>query len=196
MAVDASHLYCRFGNDHNLDINLLMTEGDCPLRCRDTRFVRDAEESKLLNTLPGPAVIISASGMLTGGRILHHLKWRLPSPDNIVLMVGYQAEGTRGRLLLEGARSVRIHGETVPVRARIVQAHALSGHADQAEIVRWLSGFVRPPRRVFITHGEPRASQALAAAIRNELGWETVVPPINDSFDFTQTEAKHETQRS
>ncbi|MBI1800971.1 MAG: MBL fold metallo-hydrolase [Chloroflexi bacterium] len=184
MAVDASHLYCRFGDDHNLDINLLMTESDCPLRCRDTRFVRDAEESKHLNTLSGPAVIISASGMLTGGRILHHLKWRLPGGNNAVLFVGYQAEGTRGRLLLEGAKAIRIHGETVPVKARIIQAHALSGHADRAEILHWLSGSSRAPRRVFITHGEPRASQALAAAIHTELGWETEVPLMNDTFSF------------
>ncbi len=152
MAVEASHIYCRFGDDHNLDINLLMDEQTCPLRCQKTHFVRDVAASKALNIMPGPAMILSASGMCTGGRILHHLKWRLPDQRNVVLFVGYQAEGTRGRRLLEGAERVRIHGENIPVRARIVQAHALSGHADRDEILRWLSGFNQPPRQTFIVH--------------------------------------------
>jgi len=119
MAVDASHIYCEFGDDHNLDVNLLMDHRVCPLRCRDTHFVQDVEDSKRLNTMPGPAGIISASGMVTGGRILHHTKWRLPHARNAVLFVGYQAEGTRGRRLLNGAKRIRIHGQDVPVRARI-----------------------------------------------------------------------------
>lgn len=183
MAVDVSHIYCRFGDDHNLDINLLMDEKECPLQCRDTRFVRDVEESKMLNTRPGPAVIISASGMVNGGRIMHHLKWRLPDKRNALLFVGYQAEGTKGRLLLEGAKRIRIHGEEFPVRARIFQAHALSAHADRDEIMRWLGGFSRPPRRAFVVHGEPKSSQALAEYIRRHLGWETSVPGIGDVYE-------------
>lgn len=186
MAVDASQLYCRFGDDHNLNVNLLMDEARCPLRCPDTHFVRAAEESKRLNTLPGPAVILSASGMLAGGRILHHLKWRLPDPRNAVLFVGYQAAGTRGRLLLDGAEMIRLHGEKVPVGARLVQAHALSGHADRAELMRWLAGFRRAPSRVFITHGEPPASQALAQSVRKEFGWEATVPRQGDRCDLAE----------
>lgn len=175
MAVDATHIYCRFGDDHNLDVNLLMDDRLCPLRCPDTHFVRDVEESKQLNTHPGPAIIISASGMCTGGRIKHHLKWRLPDPRNVVLFVGYQAEGTRGRWLLNGAKSTRIHGEEFPVRARIASLHALSGHADHDELLRWLGGFERPPRQTFIVHGEPEASQALQADLE-ERGWRTIIP--------------------
>lgn len=184
MAVDVSHIYCRFGDDHNLDINLLMDENECPLRCRDTRFVRDVEESKQLNTRPGPAVIISASGMVNGGRIMHHLKWRLPDARNALLFVGYQAEGTKGRLLLEGAKRIRIHGEEFPVRARVFQAHAFSAHADRDEILRWLSGFSRPPRRVFVVHGEPKSSQALQEHIRERLGWDVSAPKTGDAYEI------------
>lgn len=175
MAVDATQLYCRFGYDHNLDVNLLMDDRLCPLRCPDTHFVRDVEESKQLNTHPGPAIIISASGMCTGGRIMHHLKWRLPDPRNVVLFVGYQAEGTRGRWLLNGAKSTRIHGEEFPVRARIASLHALSGHADHDELLRWLGGFERPPRQTFMVHGEPEASQSLQADL-GKRGWRTFIP--------------------
>lgn len=184
MAVDASHIYCRFGDDHNLDVNLLMDEKECPLRCRDTHFVRDVEESKLLNTRPGPVVIISASGMCNGGRIMHHLKWRLPDKRNAVLFVGYQAEGTRGRLLLEGAKRIRIHGEETPVRARIFQAHALSAHADRDELLRWLGGFEKPPRHTFVVHGEPKSSQAFQEHIRSRFGWEVSAPKIGDVHEI------------
>ncbi|MBI1793635.1 MAG: MBL fold metallo-hydrolase [Chloroflexi bacterium] len=184
MAVDVSHIYCRFGNDHNLDINLLMDQNECPLRCRDTRFVRDVEESKQLNTRAGPAVIISASGMVNGGRIMHHLKWRLPDKRNALLFVGYQAEGTKGRLLLEGAERIRIHGEEVPVRAHIFQAHALSAHADRDEILRWLGGFSRPPRRTFVVHGEPKSSQALQEHIRKRFGWEVSAPRTGEVHEI------------
>ncbi len=182
MAVEASHIYCRFGDDHNLDVNLLMDEHQCPLRCSTTHFVRDVEESKRLNTMPGPAIILSASGMCTGGRILHHLKWRLPDESNAVLFVGYQAEGSRGRRLLEGAQSIRIHGESIPVRAQIARVDALSGHADEAEILRWLSAFCQPPARTFIVHGELASAQALQRAIQQRLGWETAIPLQGDRW--------------
>ncbi len=181
MAVSASHIYCRFGDDHNLDVNLLMDERVCPLHCQQTHFVRDVEASKQLNTRLGPAIILSASGMCTGGRIKHHLKWRLPNPRNVVLFVGYQAEGTQGRWLLNGAKRVRIHGEEVPVRARIASLHALSGHADHDELLRWLAGFVRPPQTTFIVHGEPKASRALQADVERH-GWHTIIPLREQCF--------------
>ena len=185
MAVETSHIYCQYGDDHNLDVNLLMDEKECPLRCRDTHFVRDAEESKLLNTRPGPAVIISASGMCNGGRIMHHLKWRLPDKRNALLFVGYQAEGTTGRLLLSNARYVRIHGEMVPVGAHIFQAHALSAHADRDEILRWLGGFSKPPRHTFVVHGEPGGSLALQGAILDRLGWTVIAPRVGDVHEIS-----------
>jgi len=184
MAVDASHIYCKYGDDHNLDVNLLMDEYACPLRCEQTNFIRDVAESKILNTRPGPAIIISASGMCSGGRILHHLKWRLPDKRNSVLFVGYQAEGTRGRRLLEGAERIRIHGDEVSVKARIAQVQALSGHADQAELIRWLSGFSKAPSKVFITHGESTSSQELQNQIGKHLGWQAAIPSRGDSNEI------------
>ena len=136
MAFDVSHLYCKYGDDHNLDVNLLMDEGSCPLRCGETNFVQDVEESKLLNIRKGPAVILSASGMCTGGRILHHLKNRLPSRKNAVLFVGFQPESTRGQRLRDGAEKIRIHGKDVTVRAHIDNIDALSAHADRDELLK------------------------------------------------------------
>jgi metallo-beta-lactamase family protein len=176
MAIDATAIYCRFGDELNLSVNLLMDDEACPLRCRDTHFARTVHESKWLNDVPGPLVIISASGMCTGGRILHHLKHRLPDPRNTVLFVGYQAQGTRGRRLLEGAEEIRIHGMTVPVRAEIVQIDGLSAHGDASELLRWLSGFEAPPQQTFLVHGEPHASEALEKRIREQLGWATHRP--------------------
>jgi metallo-beta-lactamase family protein len=184
MAVETSHIYCRFGDDHNLDVNLLMNERECPLLCRDTRFVQDVEESKLLNTRPGPAIIISASGMCNGGRIMHHLKRRLPDKRNVVLFVGYQAQGTRGRQMLDGARKIRIHGTMIPVRARIMQAHALSAHADRDELLRWLSGFRRQPHHTFVVHGESNSSQALQQYIQQRFGWEATASRMGEVYEI------------
>src|SRR4029079_17986603 len=120
---------------------------------------QSVEDSKKLNTLPGPRVIISASGMATGGRIVHHLKKRLPDPKNIVLFVGFQAPGTRGRTMVQGAQEVRIHGGMIPVLAQIRQIDALSAHADRSELVRWAGTFSEhAPARVFLTHGEPESA--------------------------------------
>ncbi len=176
MAVEVSHIYCRFGDDHNLDINLLMNERECPLRCKDTNFVQSVGDSKALNQMRGPAIILSASGMCTGGRILHHLKWRLPDAGNAILFVGYQAEGTRGRLLLNGAERLKIHGESIAVKARIFQAEALSAHADRDELLRWLMQFKEPPQQTFIVHGEPESSLSLQDLIQQKIGWETIIP--------------------
>ncbi len=182
MAVKVSHIYCRFGDDHNLDINLLMDEQQCPLRCEETNFVTSVEESKRLNRMSGPAVVISASGMCTGGRILHHLKWRLPDKRNAVLFVGYQAEGSRGKRLLEGVEKIKIHGEYIPVRAQISRVDALSGHADENGILRWLSTFQNSPARTFLVHGEVKSAQALQSAIGEKLGWKTTIPVIGDQW--------------
>lgn len=176
MAVEVSHIYCRFGDDHNLDVSLLMNEQMCPLRCKDTNFVQSVEESKALNQRKGPAVILSASGMCTGGRILHHLKRRLTDSRNAILFVGYQAEGTRGRLLLNGAERLKIHGESIAVNARVYQAEALSAHADRDELLRWLMQFKEPPQQTFIVHGEPESSLSLQDLIQQKIGWETIIP--------------------
>jgi len=176
MATDATEIYCKYGDDHNLAVDLLRDGDNCPLRCPDIHFTRSVEESKRLNELPGPAIIMSASGMCEGGRIVHHLKQRLPDSRNIVLFVGFQAQGTRGHLLVNGAKTVRIHGEEIPVRARISPIESLSAHGDKDDLLRWLSGFSRPPRGSFMVHGEPEARSAFAAEVKKRLGWRVETP--------------------
>lgn len=171
MAIDVTEIYCRHPEDHNLDMKLLMDAKLCPLCCRQYHLVRTATESRALNARPGPMIVISASGMASGGRVLHHLKLRLPDERNTVLLPGFQAAGTRGRTLRDGGRSVRIHGELVPVRAEVVTVDGLSAHADQSELLRWLGGFENAPERVFVVHGESAPAEALATAIRSTLGW-------------------------
>jgi metallo-beta-lactamase family protein len=140
------------------------------------KTVSSTQESKELTASKNPAIIISASGMATGGRVLHHLKSILPDPKNTALLVGFQAEGTRGRRLLNGEKTLRIHGVEVPVNAQIERIDSMSAHADSQEIMRWLRGFGAPPRRTFLVHGEPEAMQALNRTIRKELGWNTHMP--------------------
>ena len=143
-----------------------------------TRFrtISTAAESKQLTQSKMPAIVISASGMATGGRVLHHLKAALPDARNTILFVGYQAAGTRGRQLVDGQKSVKIHGEIIPVQAGIELVESMSAHADANEILRWLGGFTRPPRQTFIVHGEPVAMDALSATIHAKLGWATMMP--------------------
>jgi len=136
----------------------------------------------MLNDAPGPIVIISASGMCEGGRILHHLKHRLPDPQNTVLFVGYQAQGSRGRALRDGAEQIRIHGQQVRVRARIEAIDGLSAHGDYHEILKWLSGFERAPKETLIVHGEPGAALSLKTRIKQQLDWSVQVPEYLDSM--------------
>ena len=138
--------------------------GADPLNCREVNFVRSAELSKTLNGMRYPMIVIASSGMATGGRILHHLAHRLPDSRNTVLFVGYQAEGTRGRSLLEGARQLKIHGQMVDVRAEIKMLGQFSAHADYSEILRWLGSFKQAPKGVFIVHGEPEPRKVLHRA--------------------------------
>ena len=123
-----------------------------------------------------PAIVISSSGMATGGRVLHHLKAALPDPRNAVLLVGFQAAGTRGRQLVDGAPAVKIHGQLIPVHARVEKIDSMSAHADSQEILRWLGGFKQAPRMTFLVHGEPVAMEALQASIKASLGWPTMLP--------------------
>jgi metallo-beta-lactamase family protein len=171
MAIDVTAIYARHPEDHDLDMRRLADAGTSPLATRHLRILRTPQESKSLNDLRGPAIIISASGMATGGRVLHHLIRRLPDPDATVLLVGYQAAGTRGRALQEGAKTIRIFNQEISVRARVVRLDGFSAHADQGELLRWLGGFSRPPRRTLCVHGEPQAADTFAALIRHRLGW-------------------------
>jgi metallo-beta-lactamase family protein len=147
--------------------------------------MRTREQSKRINNVHSPAIIISASGMATGGRVLHHLEQRLPDPKNCVLLAGFQAEGTRGRALEEGAKSIRMFGKDVPVRAEVVNLRQFSAHAGRSELLRWLSGMPAPPRQLFLVHGEPAAAQALASAVQTRLGWKVTLPKYLESFDLS-----------
>jgi metallo-beta-lactamase family protein len=165
MAIEVSEIYRRHPDELDRDAV------GAALEPAQTRRTRTPEESKRLNNLQGPAIIISASGMATGGRVLHHLTLRAPDPRTTILLVGFQAAGTRGRALAEGARELRIFGREVAVRARVESIDGLSAHADQSELLRWLGGFTAPPRQTYLIHGEPGGAERLAATIRERLGW-------------------------
>lgn len=170
MAVDASEIFCKFRSDH------LLSYEECKRTCAVATYIRSVEDSKRLSDSPIPKVIISASGMATGGRVLHHLKRFAPDQRSSILFAGYQAEGTRGAAMMSGARTIRIHGEDIPVVAEVRNIDALSAHADADEIVGWLRSARAAPRRTFVTHGEPRAARALQTRIAKELGWSCIVP--------------------
>src|SRR5690606_14398146 len=147
-----------------------------PFDPRDLVEAREVEQSKAIHDAPLPCIIVSASGMATGGRVLHHLAHRLPDPRNSVVLPGFQAAGTRGRRLLEGATELKMLGRYVPVRAEIVDASGFSVHADAAELVDWARRMPAPPRIAFPVHGEPEAAEALRRTLAGELGWSAVVP--------------------
>lgn len=170
MAASAIEIFRRHPAEHNL------TRAECDAVCSVARAVESVEESKEIGRMRVPRVIISASGMATGGRVVHHLKALAPDPRNTVLFTGHQAVGTRGAAMVGGARAVKIHGHYVPVHAEVAVLDNLSAHADAPEILDWLRGFSKAPDRTFIVHGEPAAADALRLKIEETLGWETHVP--------------------
>lgn len=178
MATGVTDLYRRFPDLHRID-----SAGLDELE-RMTRVVTSAEESKALNRRKGPMVIVSASGMVTGGRVLHHLIAFAPDPNNAIILCGFQAGGTRGATIAAGASTVRIYGQDVPIRAEVVQLSAASAHADAGEILDWLRSAPRQPHGVFVTHGEPDAADALRVRIQRELGWTTHVPEYLEYADL------------
>ena len=144
--------------------------------------MRTPEQSKQINSVNTPAIIISASGMATGGRVLHHLAQRLPDSRNCVLLAGFQAQGTRGRALEEGAKSIQIHGQSVPVRAEVVNLRQFSAHAGRSELMRWLKGVPAQPRQLFLVHGEPAAAQALGSAVQSEFALARDLAELSPEF--------------
>ncbi|MNF85919.1 Ribonuclease [compost metagenome] len=178
MATDVTLLYQRFRNEHRLSLE------DCEGMCHVAQFVHTVDDSRALDQQRTPAVIIAASGMATGGRVVHHLKALAPNPINTLLMPGFQAGGTRGAQIVAGVSSVRIHGKDVPIRAEVVPMQTLSAHADADEIMQWLRGFKRPPKHTFVVHGEPNASDVLRRRISLELGWSVSVPEYRDSVEL------------
>lgn len=179
MAVNASKIFCKY-----LDIHRL-SAAECDATCDAVRYVNSVEESKSLDSNVMPKVIISASGMATGGRVLHHIKHYATDARNTILFAGFQAAGTRGAAMCDGAKSVKIHGQDVPINAEVVNLHMMSAHADADQIMRWLNGFSSVPRKTFIVHGEPTASQALQQKIETELGWDCVLPNYLETVELT-----------
>jgi metallo-beta-lactamase family protein len=178
MAIDMTQIYHRHRAEHRL------SPEECDGMCRVATVTPSVEASRALNDLRYPAVIVSASGMATGGRVLHHLKALAPDRRNTIVLAGYQAGGTRGARLQAGERSLRIFGEDVPVRAEVVSLRGLSAHADAAELMRWLATAPAPPRRVFVTHGEPGPADALRQRIERELGWPATVPLLGQGVEL------------
>lgn len=185
MATSVTALYEKYCEEHAMPKDELQSSDKNPLSFPSLKFTQTVDESKRLNDLKGPAIIISASGMATGGRIMHHLANRIGSPDTTVLFTGYQAEETLGRLLMEGAKTATIFGEKFSVGARVLTLTNFSAHADQREIIDWLKQIPKPPKRLFLTHGEDGPRGVLKSVIEKELGWNVALPKLNEIVDLT-----------
>ncbi len=178
MAIDATEIFLNNKAEHKL------TAEECREVNKLVQYVNTVEESKAIDNIAMPKVIISASGMMTGGRVLHHLKIFVTEPKNTIVLSGYQAAGTRGDRILRGEKQLKIHGQMYPVRAQVEVLTNISAHADYQEILRWLKHFKKPPEKLFITHGEPKASKALKEHIERELGWNCVIPGYLEQFNI------------
>lgn len=177
LATDATQIYRAHRREHRL------TERECEVMCTAARFVASLEESKSLNRLTGPALIIAGSGMATGGRVIHHLKTFARDERHMILFTGFQAAGTRGAALVAGADTIKIHGEWIPVRAEVVQLRETSGHADRDQLVAWLTRMKRAPQRVFVNHGDPAAADTLRQYLRRAVATDVTVPEHGESFE-------------
>ena len=178
MAANVTTVFHRHRGEHRL------SPEECDAMCDAARIVNTAEESKALNLRHGPMIIISASGMATGGRVLHHLKAFAPDARNLIMLAGFQAAGTRGGALAQGATEIKIHGEYVPVRAEVVNIDMLSAHADYREILAWLRAMQPQPREAFVTHGEPASADAMRRRIVDELRWTCRTPRQDESVEL------------
>ena len=179
MAIDATQIFVRHSGEHRL------SHAECEAMCRTARMVNTVEQSKALNENPHPMIILAASGMASGGRVVHHIEAFAPNPHNTILFVGFQAAGTRGAAMMEGASSVKIHGEYVPINAEVAFISNMSAHGDYLEILDWLRGFESAPKRTFITHGEPIAADTMRHHIEEKLHWQTCVPDYLETVDLS-----------
>jgi metallo-beta-lactamase family protein len=178
MAIDATDIYHRFHDEHHVSLD------ECRAMYSIATLVRSVEESKALNLRRGPMIIVSASGMLTGGRVLHHLLAFGSDARNAILLTGFQAGGTRGAALAAGADHLRMFGQDVPIRAEVVQLESFSGHADADEILEWMRSAHRAPRMTYLTHGEPDSADTLRGRINRELRWQARVPEHLERIDL------------
>ncbi len=182
MAISATYLYYKYPKYHKVKFN--HSEFAQKLETNLLVFVKTSRHSKSLNQIKSKAIIISSSGMMTGGRILHHLYNRLPNPNDTIIVAGYQAEGTRGRDLVDGHATIRIFGEDVPVRCKVENMTSLSGHADRTELFDWMKNFKSAPKMVFTVHGEGKNLEEYGKAIRARLGWNVVQPEYLENIEL------------
>ena len=174
MAVEATEIFTRHLGEHRL------TKAQCQALSKVAHMVNSVNESRQLNEKKGPMIILSASGMASGGRVVHHLKAFAPKSNNTILFVGFQAAGTRGAAMLDGVKEIKIHGEYIPVRAKVERLNNLSAHADYEEILAWLSTLTTPPINTFITHGEPVAADMMRRHVEERFHWNVTVPEYLD----------------
>ena len=184
MASQATQVYNRWQEEHDEEYASILLRKQHPLRTRSMKTASTREESKRLNDMRGARIIISASGMLTGGRVLHHALRVVPNEDATIIFVGYQAAGTIGRRIQDGEREVRIMKNWIPVRCHVEKVEGFSAHADWKAVIRWLEGVPNAPKKVFTTHGEPDAAAAMAQHIRDRFGWNVIVPAYEQTIDL------------
>lgn len=184
MAKQATQVYNRWNEEHDEEYASILARQKHPLRTGSMTTTNDRRESKKVNKMKGVRIIISASGMLAGGRVLHHAKYVLPNPDATIIFVGYQAAGTRGRRIIDGEEEVRIMRDWIPVNCHIERIDGFSAHADWKAVIKWLKGLPNEPNAVFTTHGEPEAASAMARHIRDEFGWNVLVPEYNQTINL------------
>jgi metallo-beta-lactamase family protein len=185
MAADVTDVFKHHPELFDAETLALIHSHKSPFDFPGLHLVRTIDESKAINHISGTVAVIAGSGMCTGGRIKHHLITNIVRPESTILFVGYQAANTLGRQIVDGAREVRILGQTYPVRARIAQMNGFSAHADRDELLRWLRNLEGPPRHVFITHGEPEVSQHFDALVRERFGWDCSVPEYRDAVTLS-----------
>ena len=185
MALSATDLYLKYKEDHDTEFAREEQSGGDPLNVHEFHLARSVEDSKKINDVKTPCIIVSASGMVTGGRVLHHLLHRLGDPRDCVILGGFQAEGTRGRALEEGAKTMKLFGQVIPVRAEIVEMGQFSAHAGKSELLRWLTGLQVPPKQVYLTHGEPEAAQSLQQAITTNFHWKAAVACYLETIEIS-----------
>lgn len=185
LTLKITEVYKKYENYFNKEATTLIKSGDDLFKFPGLKFTQSVEESKQINNLPPPKIIIAGSGMSQGGRILHHEALYLSAPENILLIVSYQAEGTLGRQLQDGAKEVKILDKAIPVRAKIERLTGYSAHADQSQLMEWLSCFKKPIKKIFVCQGERKPTQALAQKIKDEMGVEAEVPSLGDTVELT-----------
>jgi metallo-beta-lactamase family protein len=184
MAVDITNIFCRHIDLFDDEMKALLKQDRSPFSFPGLKCLTSIEDSKSINHLKEPAIIISGAGMCNGGRIKYHLISNITRPESTILFVGYQAADTLGRQITEGAREVRILGQNYPVKARIVKLNGFSSHADKDELLAWISALKRPPRQVFVVHGEETIANIYAANIRTNKGWNVTVPNYLEEFEL------------